>query len=286
MFDRFKKYKKFIGVILISFFCFLLIYYLRSHPNSLDPLKSAPLWSIPLLLFMYCLFLITNFMITHLTIVMCRKEYKLLGSFQLTLYSTLVNFFGPLQSGPGFRAIFLKRRLGVKIRDYTAVTLLYYLSFASISLFMLFGATRPGWFIVFIGGLFFVAQRWIKKQPGQLNLARNGVLIFLMTCLQLLIVCLIYYIELRAVGHKPSLVSLLAYTGSANLALFVSITPGAIGIRESFIYFSQSIHEISTNTVLSASLFDRAIYLVFLAGLLLISSFLHIRDKLVSDKNI
>jgi uncharacterized membrane protein YbhN (UPF0104 family) len=72
----------------------------------------------------------------------------------------------------------------------------------------------------------------------------------------------------------------LSYTGAANLALFVSLTPGAIGFRESFLYFSQSLHHITTAQILSANLIDRAVYVIFLLLLLLVVLIMHVGKRL------
>ena len=105
-----------------------------------------------------------------------------------------------------------------------------------------------------------------------------------MTALQILIVAVIYYFELAALGYHANLSSILIYAGSANLALFVSFTPAAIGIRESFIYFSQSMHDIPTEYIFNTSLLDRSVYLMFLIILLAFSSSLHLKAKLIKSK--
>ena len=63
------------------------------------------------------------------------------------------------------------------------------------------------------------------------------------------------------------LVKLLAI--AANFSLFVAITPGAIGIREAFLVFSESLHHIPHDIVISANILDRGIYVVFLGLLFL-----------------
>jgi uncharacterized membrane protein YbhN (UPF0104 family) len=64
------------------------------------------------------------------------------------------------------------------------------------------------------------------------------------------------------------------------MALFVSLTPGAIGIREAFLTFSQQLHHIDTSTIVAANIIDRAVYLVFLGVLFIFVFSLHARDKL------
>jgi uncharacterized membrane protein YbhN (UPF0104 family) len=77
----------------------------------------------------------------------------------------------------------------------------------------------------------------------------------------------------------------MVYTGAANLALFVSLTPGAIGFRESFLVFSQHLHHISNSTIVAANILDRAMYLVLLLILALIIFGTHARRQLGVDKD-
>ena len=88
-----------------------------------------------------------------------------------------------------------------------------------------------------------------------------------------------YYFALRAAGTEVSLGQLVSYTGAANFALFVSITPDGIGIREAFLLFAQGIHHVSTQAIVTASLIDRATYVVFLGLLFIIALGIHARDR-------
>ncbi|HTE22517.1 MAG TPA: lysylphosphatidylglycerol synthase domain-containing protein [Candidatus Limnocylindria bacterium] len=271
--------RRYIGFFVIVAAAGAFVWYLRAHPGALDPLRATPLYLIPLLVVLYGLFLLTNFFITAITITISGKSYPLKDSLMLTVYSTLVNFFGPLQSGPGFRAVYLKKKIGLGIKDYTLATMLYYGAFLAISLVMMLGIRYPLAtlaIVVVITG----AGVWFFRTQKLATLIRNFAIVGLVTLVQLALIAIIYYLELRATGYHPSLAATLTYTGSANLALFVAFTPGAIGIRESFIYFSQSIHHIPTDHILSAGLLDRSIYLIFLGILFISSSSLHISSKL------
>jgi uncharacterized membrane protein YbhN (UPF0104 family) len=60
------------------------------------------------------------------------------------------------------------------------------------------------------------------------------------------------------------------YAAAANLALFVSLTPGAIGFRESFLLLTRQLHQIPNDIVFAASIIDRAFYVVFLLVLFVV----------------
>lgn len=270
-----KNSRRYVGFIVIIVTAFAFGWYLKTNPNALEPLGAVPLFILPILLLLYAFFLATNFLITAFTITISKRSYPLKDSFMLTIYSTLVNFFGPLQSGPGFRAVYLKKKIGLSIKDYTLATMLYYCAFLAISLVMMFGIGYP-YITIMILVILSVLGLWFLQNQGLSSVLKNFIIIGVVTLAQLLIIAFIYYIELRAIGYSPSISSTLTYTGSANLALFVAFTPGAIGIRESFIYFSQSLHNIPTEYIVSASLLDRAVYVVFLALLFAASTSLHI----------
>jgi uncharacterized membrane protein YbhN (UPF0104 family) len=87
---------------------------------------------------------------------------------------------------------------------------------------------------------------------------------FVATLCQLFVWAVIYYVELRAVHTGASLLQAITYGGAANFALFVSLTPGAIGFREAFLAFSKQLHHISTSGILAASVIDRSVFVVFL----------------------
>jgi uncharacterized membrane protein YbhN (UPF0104 family) len=89
-----------------------------------------------------------------------------------------------------------------------------------------------------------------------------------------------YFVELRAVNPSISVGQAISYSGAANFALFVSVTPDAVGIREAFLLFSQHIHHVSTKDIISANVIDRAAYVLYLVLLLLFVISLHAKEKL------
>lgn len=277
-----QRYKHVLGVlIIIGTFAFLGVY-LYVHPQILRNVFLTP-WPILIILTtLYCLVTITNAIITYATVRLCKKTLSSRESILLSIYSTLINFFGPLQSGPGMRAVYVKTKLGVRIRDYTYATLLYYLAFATINGALLFAGEAPvltltgG--IVGIGCMVFAAKKLRLRQP------RLIAMIYLTTLVQILLMTVIYYIELRATHTEVGFLPSLAYSASANLSMFVSLTPGAIGIREGFLVFAQSLHHISLSSIVAAGILDRAFYVLFLLGLLGVSSGLHIKQALFRKK--
>ena len=62
----------------------------------------------------------------------------------------------------------------------------------------------------------------------------------------------------------------ISYTGAANFALFVNVTPGAVGIRETFLFFSEKLHHITNAAIIGSNVLDRSVYIIFLAIMFLV----------------
>lgn len=278
------KLKRYLGPVIILVTIAAFVWYIESHPLVIEQLKNTEPITIILILLAYAGSLGALAYILQVSLKLYNKTLPYTENFLLTAYSSIVNFFGPGQSGPGVRAVYLKVKHGFSLKRFMFVTLIYFAWFAFISGIMVGAAAFPWWVTTFgvIGiaaaSLFFiwhfVGKSNVSLVPNDAKplLVKTFLLIGLGTAAQLLFVSIAYFIELRSVDSSVTLGQALSYTGAANFALFVSITPGAIGIREAFLLFSQSIHGISPETITAASILDRAVYFVVLAllGLLVL----------------
>jgi uncharacterized membrane protein YbhN (UPF0104 family) len=175
----------------------------------------------------------------------------------------------------------------MRVKDYVFATLLYYGFYAIISACFLLIGSRPWWQTVLVmaaaAGVSAIVIRWYARRSDiqgsrGMNIRNLGWL-FVATAAQLVLQYLIYYVELRSMQPVTPL-QVLSYTGAANFALFVSITPGAIGIREAFLVFSQHLHHMGNSVIVAANLIDRAAYLVFLGLLFLLTLGWHAKERL------
>lgn len=265
-------------------------YYFHAHPDYIHKLFTiSPLVIVALLIINFGL-ITTIAIINHISAQICRVELDKRESFLLTIYSSLANFFGPLQSGPGVRAGYLKTRYKVRLRDFTFVTLIGYGFFAVISaLFLVIGVTA--WWaslliVMSAAGISFATIKWFARKSQKngnfthvILSARHLGLLGAATFVQVSFTAVRYGIELAAVGAQATLGQIISYAGAANFSLFVSITPDGIGIREAFLLFAQRMHGVSTEHIVAASLIDRASYVVFLAALGLIALALHAHKR-------
>ncbi len=244
------------------------IYYFVKHPEVGRQLRHTSPGLIVLLLGLYLCGIGALALITIATLRLCKLRVGAAEGLLLTMYTAIINFFGPLQSGPAFRAVYLKKKHNLKLKDYGVATLVYYFFYAGMSSVLLLSGILRWWLagLIPLGLLFGYGlrrSRQLAPRFDRLDL-RGWYLLALATLLQVVVVTAIYYAELRSVAPGVQLSQALIYTGAANLALFVSLTPGAIGFRESFLVFSQHLHHISNNAIVAANIIDRAIYIVLL----------------------
>ncbi len=282
-----------LGLLLVAATIAVFAVYLHGHVYLLRDLKHISLLTAILLLVLYGAWLGALVFILQAALYICKRNVSIEENILLNAYSTLTNFFVPGQGGIALRGVYLKKKHQLKIRDYVTSMLLYYACYAVVSAFMLLTPSRPWWQSVFgvivIGGGVAAGVRWymgrLKAKPDVLNIHLPSIAFLLgTTVFQAIVQVVIFAVELHSVNNHISLGQVITYTGVANFALFVALTPGAIGIRETFLVFSQRLHHISTANIVDASIIDRSVFLVFLGILFALTLILHAKNKFHFDK--
>lgn len=283
-----KKYRPWLVVVIVAATLGLFTHFFASHPQYLRELAHIPPQRIILILALYGLSVGCLSWANTAMLELCGHRIPFKENALLTAYSSIANFFGPLQSGPGVRAVYLKTKWHVRLRDYTLANLIYYGIFASLSMLFLLVGTRPLWqtalALIAVAAFSFLVITWFSGRrhdtSGFALRPRAMATLLAATTLQVSLLATIYFTELRIVNTGISLGQATSYAGAANFALFVSLTPGAIGFREAFLVLSQQLHHISTANILAASVIDRSAYIVFLGLLFLLTLTVHARERL------
>lgn len=254
-------------------------YYLITHPNIIGLILGLHPATLMLIAMGYIGTIIANAIVLGASLRVIGKRVPFGENVSLTGYSSVVNFFGPLQSGPGFRAAYLKARHGVSLRKFFSLTVVFYGFFAVfngviIAVAALLRAPNELALPLAIGGvllaatLIYVGYRFVPKVRTAIRSIKlsdpNVWLVGLGAVMLSLCTAFAYYFELFHVDPSVGVAQTLVYAAAANLALFVSLTPGAIGFRESFLLLTEQLHRIPDNVVIAASIIDRAFYVVFL----------------------
>lgn len=288
-----KKLRLILSIVLALLTLAVGAYYLSRHRNLLTQLGNTPPLTIVWVLLLYVVMFGVLLLILDASLRICGKRLGWQENTLLNAYSLFINFFVPGQGGPAFRGIYLYRQHRLKVRNYIAATLLYYVFYGAVGVFLLALGSRPLWQTGLLGllmvGACYVAinfyTRRAKFNPHELNANRTNVAyLLLVTILQAIVQLAIYFVELHNGNRHVGLTQAITYTGAANLALFVGLTPGAIGIRESFLIFTEHLHHISSGSIVVANVIDRSVYLVFLLLLFVLTLSLHAKDKLQLNK--
>lgn len=284
-----KGFRIIIGWLIIAITVIVFARFVRNNPAVWWQLQETKVSTLIAILLGYGAMTALLAVLYKVMTTICKVAISSKENLLLTMYSSVVNFFGPLQSGPGFRMVYLKKKYHINVAAYIGVSLLYYACFGAMSGLLLLSGWLGWWVLAaFVAGGVFLylnvsrLRRWsfiAKRVPTVLPLRSLAVLAAL-SALQVLIASVIYFVELRSINGSISFAQTLVYTGAANFALFVSLTPGALGFRESFLYFSRSLHGINESTIVAANILDRGVYVLFLGILFLIILAMHGQTKL------
>lgn len=283
-----KHLKSALAVLIVAVTVGAFVQYIRSHPEIIDQIRQTSPITVIALLALYAVSFMAYVTVTRVSLRIYDKFLSKQENLLFNAYSSLINFFGPGQSGPIFRAAYLKKRHDLGVKQFMFATLIYLAFYAIISVMFVVVGSSPWWqtalLMLATAAASLVTIRWYKKKKG-ITLkhglsARNVGLLLIATLVQVTVLAVIYGIELQQVGAGASVGEILSYTGVTNLTLFVALTPGAIGIREAFLVLSQSLHGIDSSTIVAANVIDRSVYLLFLAILAVMVVTTHAKEKL------
>ncbi len=282
-----RKSRVILSLGLLTLVIAVALYYFLKHKYLLKQLTKTP-FHVSLAVFgLYIVMFGALMLILQANLAICNLRFKLKENVLLNSHSLFINFFIPGQGGPAYRGAYLYQKYKLKIRNYIVATLLYYAFYAVVSIVLVL-SERPWWQIVLgvllaAGFSTFVLNRYVARKKihkDDLVLSKKNVLFLLLaTILQACVQIAIYSVELKSVNHSLHFSQIIIYTGAANLALFVSLTPGAIGIRESFLLFTRHLHHVSSGNILVANLIDRSVYIVFLLVLIVLTIAIHLRGR-------
>jgi uncharacterized membrane protein YbhN (UPF0104 family) len=280
-----KKLRPYISIGLLVIALGLAVLFIHKHKNLLTQLGNTPLSVGLIVLGLYIVMFAALMLKFSATLKVCNIKLKNDENAKLNAHTLLINFFIPGQGGPIYTGIYLFKKYKLKVKNFILATILYYIIYALISVGLLLAGSRPLWqtiaSILIVGGAgTFAAKRYMNKAnigKESLNLRFPAITwLTLATLFQAIVQVVIYAVELKSVNHHIRLSQIITYTGAANLALFASLTPGAIGIRESFLIFTEKLNHLSSSNIVLASLIDRSVYLVFLGLIIIVTLILHV----------
>jgi hypothetical protein len=168
---RDKRYRRWlaIGILLLTFILFVRFFV--THPEYLERLRRVSPTTIIIVLLLYIPATLSLVWSSSAIVRLCGGHIGRKENVLLTAYSSIINFFGLLQSGPGVRAIYLKTRHGIRMRDFMLAMLIYYALYASFSELMFLIGVRPWWqtilgLLAVVGFSALVIRRFARLSHG------------------------------------------------------------------------------------------------------------------------
>jgi uncharacterized membrane protein YbhN (UPF0104 family) len=286
-----KKVKALLSLCILTLSVGFVVYFFIKHPTVFAELKQLRMRTVLILLALDALGLLILAFMLSASLELCSVKIPKKDGLIVTAYTSIINFFGPLQSGPAFRVVYLKKRHDVPVKKYIFTNFIYYGFYAILSAAFLCIHILPWWqtalVLIMVAVLVALVLKNRSAKSGSLTLrAKPLILIGFATLAQIVVQTATYFTELHVINPHISMLQTITYTGAANFALFVSLTPGAIGFRESFLIFSQHLHHINTSTIIAANVIDRAVYVLFLLLLAIPIIGLHAKEKVLKKQRI
>jgi len=292
-------------IILIAWFGV----YLHQHLEEFQQLKIANFfYAIPLGMLFICLLinngLIVKYLLEPFEITLKFKEW-----FGLSVITSLGNYLTPFRGGAIARAVYLKKIHQFSYSHFLSTLAgIYIVIFLVYSLFGLSAMTLLNYYygifnaliFVFFLGLFLfllaiiVFSPEIKKTKysfinkcievinGWHLVKSNKKVLFattLITIINVVIMVLMMLLEFKIFGVNIGLLNILFLSIISTFGSFISITPGALGIKEAIVAFTATVINLPISQVLAVSILDRAVGLAIIFILGPIFSYLLMNQK-------
>lgn len=282
---------------------FAVYFFLNIHKFKI--LLHANLYLLVVIVLFDFLNIASNGLFVKFSLRPFRKHISTVESTYVALISSVGNFFAPVGSGFGFRAVYLKKRHGLAYGDYMATLYGNYIivflvnSFFGLLALYLLRAHHSNEFFVLVmvfGGVFLVSLLLsLIKVPSHLlerdiknkymnKLAKiffqmldgwNGIVANRLLMIQLILLVMVNFLfsllvaktEIVALHLTISFPALLLFSVLGSLSLFVSVTPANLGVKEAIYLFSSTVIGFSVPQILSIALIDRGVLFVVLVVL-------------------
>lgn len=285
-------------VLLFAIFAGLFVWFFLTHRSDFSTLTKIPFYLLALIALCQLGVIVTNIIFQFVLLKIYDVHIAWTDNFKVIVKSSVINFFGFLQGGAGYRAYYLKKNHDVEYRKFGLLFAANYLVVFLISAFFgLIGAlsqlandqhlTNFG-VILFFGAttVFLLALMFVNpaKIPASNRLFRKvrDVLsgweliikdksrvfqLFMVGLAQYWILTAAFFLELKAIHVNTSLAGLMIYSAIAGFSLLVALTPAAIGFRETLLIFARQSLGVSISAIILAATIDRVVYFFLLLGL-------------------
>ncbi len=288
-----KKYSWFIKLIVLTSLIVLALFYLINNIEEIQQISIVhPFYFAPIII-LTVLFLISNGLISKLILERQGINLSFTEWFGLSVIGSMTNYLTPFRGGLLTNAVYLK-----KTHNYSYGKFISILGSTYVLIFMvnsLSGLLSLLWFYfnngVFSISLFLVflllflfclfllifplklpkthsisyLQKVLNVINNLLYLRKSKRLLFQLICLSIInviIVSLVNYFEFVMIGVELSIEKSIMLSVFSTYSLLLSITPGGLGVKESFMVYSGWVLSVPIASVAVISVVDRLITFV------------------------
>ncbi|HEX5797332.1 MAG TPA: lysylphosphatidylglycerol synthase transmembrane domain-containing protein [Candidatus Saccharimonadales bacterium] len=315
--------RKYVSALVTFGFLALFVWYAVANRDSFEALKNVSLAGLVLVAAAKLLVFFSNGLFTKWSAEAFTKRLSLGDGIYVGILSAIGNFFGPLLGGTSIRAVYLKKYHNLSYSKFTSTLMWYYLILfifvslvAIVSLLLLDETNQTGalltfftaWLVVLVG-LTFVrlpsdkklelfeknkAGRFVVKVLKEIEDGWNIILQDKRLLLKLLFVSVLSfagsflaaYVEFSILNIETSLPALGLYTTLVTASLLLSLTPGAIGIREAMLLIVSTTIGISGAQIVQIAIIDRGVHFILLFALFILTRNSKLKKSLTTKEGV
>lgn len=287
-----RYYHQILGLLVLAIFA---MYFVRNKESFRILLDIRPLYLVGVAI-SYVAIVFTNGLFIKYVIEPFNKKISVRESVRVSLISSLGNFFASSGAGLGFRAVYLKKKHGLSYSDYMTTMYGNYLLFFIINailglLSLVLISNKEGLqykaAFLFFSGLLVVSLilcfvhipklfagnfknkyvssilGFIKNMTsGWSRIVRNRRLLMHLSnlvAIQLGLTVLIGWLEIASLNIRIGFPELLLFSVLGSMSIFISLTPGNLGVKEGIYILTASVIGLTTPQIVSIALIDRGI---------------------------
>lgn len=297
-----KLLKKLLPFIILLAFIISLFYYYQSNKSDFYFLKKLNFHDLNIILILCVFYLLSEAFIFQNIVKFNNKDTNLKDSFLVICTTYLCNTFIQF-SGLGYRAYYLKKFKKIEVNKFIILSIfiilveLFIFSLLSLMLIFLFDFFNNNIqvypfiyylliIIVFLSnvGIFFHKKIFkILSNIAFLNKFKLFIILLnfflnfdsykfknfmwkfaFLFVLQFIFLFLIFLVSLNIIDINNSILFSLIVTMSTDLSFIFTFTPYAIGISETFIFFSSNNFDVKISEILYVtSIFRLSMFLIY-----------------------
>jgi|SRR3989344_6258006 len=299
--------KRFVKLIATVIFIGLFVWFYATNPDAIKELASLHPAAIASIILLQFLTLVLNDLTIKTIIAKLGTKLNFSQGLFAAYISSFGNYFLPLSGGAALRAVYLKRNhnfsykkfismmYGMYIVSFLATSSVVLVSMAGLyvldglfvlSLYLLMAflflftlslssaRIRVDDVILRFFGRFRLSRPFVDKANkvtvGWKQLTKERKLVIKLLSYALLNIftrAIMYFIAFQAIGIDINFLQALIYNSIISLSLYLTVTPGSIGIRETMLLLFGTGLFFSDTAILAVSLIDRASLILLLLGL-------------------